>query len=53
MTRSLCKKRRIGRGAMVPNMLVILSHRDDRMRLDDYQWNVADFAVMRIFNFGK
>jgi hypothetical protein len=59
MTRSLCekalcKKRRIGRGrGDDASNAGRFSHRDRRLRLDEYQCNVADSAPMRIFNFGK
>jgi hypothetical protein len=36
-----------------PMMLVTLSHRDRRPRLDEYQWNAADFVLMQIFHFRK
>jgi hypothetical protein len=37
--------------AAIPLMAVIPSHRERGLRLDEYQGNVEDFAVMRILEY--
>jgi hypothetical protein len=32
---------------------VAFCHRYHRRRVDEYQWNVADFVLMGICHFGK
>jgi hypothetical protein len=57
MTRSLCEKASARSGdrgrATAPTDLVVFSRHGHCERLDEYQCNVADFAPMRTFNFGK
>jgi len=57
MTRSLCEKASARSGdrgrATAPTALMVFSHRGHCERLDEYQYNVADFAPMRTFNFEK
>jgi hypothetical protein len=56
MTRSLCEKASAGTGdrgrATAPTALVV-SHRGHCERLDEYQYNVADFGPVRPLNFAK
>jgi hypothetical protein len=57
MTRSLCEKASARSGdrgrTTAPTAPVVFSHRGHCQRLDEYQRNVADFAPMRPFDFGK
>jgi hypothetical protein len=36
-----------------PETVGIFFHRDHCLRLDEYQWKVANFVLMQIFHFGK